>query len=360
MKTLIHGAIVLAMVLSIVFLSEAVSTGNDPLSVNAQAAAKSAPEKFSPPYLRYDIPAEYAQIVARRKPYQKADWLATPATASQAAATIDLAAIPGPTPTGPAGNAGPKVAAVKSTTTSAVQATAVKASGSTSVQGSAPNAAPLSAKATLTVTPNGTVPMEYYCPTDFQAEVSAPANYSEWSIAFDGENLNRNLGISNSKKVSFTIDGPTYNLAALASTTGSVTFRVTVMSQYLGVTTAQLTSAPITLKFGPSPCVSMINADLNTTSLKGDDHGHEPTLTVYLDNPAPPGGQRVYLEIIESNQPKVGRFLGNNYFDIPAGATSGTSNWFLGTRKVYGNKSIILRVKVHGVYKDFYINVTKN
>jgi hypothetical protein len=83
---------------------------------------------------------------------------------------------------------------------------------------------------------------------------------------------------------------------------------------------------------------------LNTTSVKGGNNGKDPTLTVYLDGPAPPCGQVVYL----STSNNVARITGSGNFTIPGGQTSGAISWFLGTRNVLVNRSVNIIVTVNG------------
>ncbi len=55
-------------------------------------------------------------------------------------------------------------------------------------------------------------------------------------------------------------------------------------------------------------------------------------MTVYLAEPAPPGGQRIVLKVSNSN---LGNIMGDGNFFVPAGQKSQAFSWFLGTRRVY-------------------------
>jgi hypothetical protein len=68
-------------------------------------------------------------------------------------------------------------------------------------------------------------------------------------------------------------------------------------------------------------------------------------VTVAIDAPAPTGGQRIDLDVSNGN---LGNIMGDGYFVIPAGQTSGSISWFLGTRKVYSNQSFDILVKASG------------
>lgn len=326
------------------------------LKVNASAT----PITFKPPYLRYSVPSEYAQIVAIRNAH-----MATTSSSQDLDTSIALS-VPDTPNQGHGGTAAVNVPLKKIASPDKISGTGIQTPVKT---GAAAPDTPSQAKTAGTfpvqVNPSGVVTAGFYCPTDFEASVDKSAYSVEWSVKFDGDPEARFLGVSRGQKARFTVDGLTYNMAAQNTPIGSypggsTTFRVTAVTRtVLGISTGTGTSSPTTLNFGTEPCVQILNVDLSKTSLKGDDHGQEPTLTVYLTNPAPPGGQKINLQIIDGNNPTVGRFLGNDYFYIPAGATSGSYSWFLGTRKVLADRTFVLKITANGSGGPRTITVTR-
>ena len=84
---------------------------------------------------------------------------------------------------------------------------------------------------------------------------------------------------------------------------------------------------------------------LSPAHVKGGNNGTDPVLTVTLDRPAPPGGQKVY---VSSSNTSVAWVHGAGYFYVPAGQTSESLSWFLGTKNVVTNRIITITVTVNG------------
>jgi hypothetical protein len=69
-------------------------------------------------------------------------------------------------------------------------------------------------------------------------------------------------------------------------------------------------------------------------------------MTVVLDAPAPPGGQRIYLSVSDTSNAGI---LGTDkFFDIPAGQTSGKISGFLGTESVLQDQTVDIQVNAGG------------
>ncbi len=108
---------------------------------------------------------------------------------------------------------------------------------------------------------------------------------------------------------------------------------------------------------GPMPG-EMHSVSLSPTSVKGSKNYKAPTLSVNLDGPAKAGGQRVF---VKSQDTSLAWLLvpSTNYFDIPAGQTSGGWSWFLGTKNVMVNKNANLIAEVNGRNGFVNLGITK-
>lgn len=101
------------------------------------------------------------------------------------------------------------------------------------------------------------------------------------------------------------------------------------------------------VKVRPSPPIPHLHSmSLNISSVKGSQNGTQPTLTVYLDGPAPPNGQNVYLS---TSNIHLAWLLGTNVIFIPPGQTSGAISWFLGTKNVNTTRTVDIIASVNGV-----------
>jgi hypothetical protein len=101
---------------------------------------------------------------------------------------------------------------------------------------------------------------------------------------------------------------------------------------------------------------SLHSVSLNRGSVKGGSSCNDIVITVYLDGPARPGGQVVYLS--SSNQQKAGIF-DPKYFTIPEGQTSGSASCFMGTKSVTVDKTVTITVTVNGQPGYVNLNVTR-
>lgn len=101
---------------------------------------------------------------------------------------------------------------------------------------------------------------------------------------------------------------------------------------------------------------SLHSVSLNTASVVGGSSCNDIVITVYLDGPARPEGQEVYLS--SSNQSKAGIF-DPGHFTIPGGQSSGSASCFMGTEKVKETKDVIITVSVNGQPGYVHLNVTR-
>jgi hypothetical protein len=110
------------------------------------------------------------------------------------------------------------------------------------------------------------------------------------------------------------------------------------------------------VKVRPSPPIPNLHSmSLNMYSVKGSQNGSEPTLTVYLDGPAPPNGINVYLSTSNDN---LAWLLNKTAINIPAGQTSGAISWFLGTKNVIVTRTVDIIATVNGVAGHITLTLT--
>jgi hypothetical protein len=211
----------------------------------------------------------------------------------------------------------------------------------------------------LEISPNGKVNMGFNCKKTFTVSNNFNADTCYWEIHF--KNLATGqfdrlqfMGGSYTKtshkhSITFDIDYDTYNQAAYISSSvviggsnGLATFRVFCMgynhtipifnSSSVSLPGPQCFSEEITLDFNGEHCIIINSLSLSADTFRGGKNDKEPTMTVYVSAPAPPGGLTVALSVSNSN---LGNIMGSGSFIIPAGQSSGSISWFLGTRRVY-------------------------
>jgi hypothetical protein len=245
------------------------------------------------------------------------------------------------------------------------------------------------AVAGVEISPNGKVNMGFNCKKTFTVSNNFGADTCYWEIHF--KNLATGLydrlqfmGGSYTKKshkhcITFDIDFATYNQAAYVSSSivlgginGLATFKVFCMgynhtipiinSSSSTLPGPQCYSEEITLDFNGEHCIIINSLSLSADTFKGGKNDKEPTLTVYVSAPAPPSGLTVALSVSNSD---LGNIMGSGSFIIPAGQSSGSQSWFLGTRRVYrtGRKfNIIAKLSFHdgSTSPEAYAEITLN
>jgi hypothetical protein len=211
----------------------------------------------------------------------------------------------------------------------------------------------------LEVNPSGKVNMGFNCIKTFTVSNNFNADTCYWQLYF--KNLATGefdkvqfMGGSVTKTthkhtVEFDIDYSTYYSAAYVSASvilggqnGLATFKVfcSGWNYAIPILNSGISSLPgpqcfsdeIVLDFNAAHCIIISSIALSTGSIKGGSNGTQPVMTVHISAPAPPQGLTVELSVSNSN---LGNIMGNPSFTIPAGQTSGSVSWFLGTRKVY-------------------------
>jgi hypothetical protein len=207
----------------------------------------------------------------------------------------------------------------------------------------------------VTLTPNGNVPLGFNCREYFTAVNNFNADVCYWEIKFlvPATNSYQNVQFmggsyniqTTSHSIKFPLDYSVYGASAYANANGTASFVIlcqgyNVVAGNAGVSLLPgefATSDPVVLNFNVPQCIGIANAVCVPDVVRGGINGTEPTLTVNLDGPAPPGGQQVNLSVGDNN---LGNIMGSGNFVIPPGATQGSLSWFLGTRKVHSTGKV--------------------
>jgi hypothetical protein len=212
--------------------------------------------------------------------------------------------------------------------------------------------------AEVTVTPAGTVLLGFNCRRSFTASapLSNSVTHAIWNLLMKNQQsgeferiffmggVSALTKVTDAGRIKFDHDFSSYRDAAYASANKTAEFKVEVRPYCLFDELAPGASNPVTLDFSPTSCIGIHSVGVEPGSSKGGANGSSPTLTVTLDAPAGPGGQKVALSVDNSN---LGNIMGSGWFVIPQGHTSETLSWFLGTRRVYSTgKSITIKAEL--------------
>ena len=208
-----------------------------------------------------------------------------------------------------------------------------------------------SAASLVAVAPNGVVPVGFNCSKSFTATASDPGflvSHVVWRMLLKnkgpGEDQLYYMGWTNSWldpkpfpiTATFSHKFETYSMMAYTSPANTVQFVIECIyyPDDPAVSNRTERSAWVTLDFNTPSCLSIHSVAVDKDTFVGGKNEGEPTLTVALDKPAGPSGQKVAL----STTNRLGRILHTpdfpGSFVIPAGRTSGSVSWFLGTERV--------------------------
>jgi hypothetical protein len=210
----------------------------------------------------------------------------------------------------------------------------------------------LKVAANASVTPDGTVLLGFNCRRTFQASapLSAEVTHTVWNLLMKNQQSGQYEQIffmggvsaltkkTDAGRIKFDHDFTSYRDAAYASPNKTAQFIVEVRPFCLFDELASGKTDPVTLDFSPTSCIGIHSLGLDKDSVTGGNNGSSPTLTVALNAPAGPGGQKVALSVDDAN---LGNIMGSGWFMIPQGQTSGQISWFLGTRRVYSTGKAI-------------------
>jgi len=195
--------------------------------------------------------------------------------------------------------------------------------------------------------------MGFNCKAKFHATNNFNRKFTFWRMLFKdpvtglfsihGQQLGETyFPNARADEIYFEVDWGTYADTAYQAPDGTARFVIECVDV---LHSEGATSDEVVLNFNAPPCIDLHSVSLNENTFIGGANGNDPTMTVVLDAPAPPGGQRIYLSL--SSTKKAG-ILGNKFFDIPAGQTSDAISGFLGTEKVASDQSFDIQVDAGG------------
>lgn len=319
---------------------------------------------FHPPYLRYEIPTDMLQIQKNINALKKASLFKQPIKKSDIKITEISKGTLHITDT----NIIQELSSQKQIAKGVSISKASKSSPNPNTNNVTKSILAVST-ISIDVTPNGNVPLGFNCKKTFIASNNFGADTCYWNLRF------KNLATGNfdivkylggtstpgpsDHSITFDLDFDTYNQAAYVANNGLAIFKIECQGWNWGVVGPWTNSPEITLNFNADPCIALNSLSLNTDSITGGDNGTDPVLTVNIDAPAPPGGLKINLKVSNSN---LGNIMGDGFFYIDAGQTSGSISWFLGTRRVYSTgKSFNIIVTIEGSSAEGYalVNLTK-
>jgi len=231
--------------------------------------------------------------------------------------------------------------------------------------------------ASLVTTPSGNVPIGWWCPTGFHAAIfgSEQAAY-EWALKIGMVDYSLLIETTDDgSSIFFGVDGNTYSDGISSGSLSLSTPLAVEMKLSCKITKKNWLGSdiPYVSEFDPvnlivdpphqqTPCITLLSASLpdeDTTTnghpkLKGGDHGARPKLRVELSGKAHPvAGQIVFVRLNDPHNKRVGEWMdgtpGDTYsFVIAPGQVSADIDGFLKTRSVLSGKTISLTVKVNG------------
>lgn len=237
---------------------------------------------------------------------------------------------------------------------------------------------------TISNTPAGNFPIGYNCPLTFTSKLDYERIFGTIFSTFvwyfvppdvngDYNVLNNGIALgiyskhkdtlSTEEVVKWHWDRDIYNILNYPT----VKFKIAVQRYDDNMPGSIALSDEVIANFGLSPCIYIHSMNLSTThsnggypSIEGGDHGTEPTLNVYLNSPAPPNGQVIYLSLagVGNTNPCAWIFPGASQVVIPGGQTHGQWSGILGSRKVYTTKDIHVRAAVNGVEGSCTLRIT--
>ena len=322
---------------------------------------------FHPPYLRYDEPADLSQIQDRIEnlrekafAYQRHSGLTLgSATLSAGVGRVQAEQpLTSATPRQPPVVTRAPISRVPSDLKTGEHTAAVNPSAKAEAipdnrKALDPSVVSKAKQLEVNVSPSGLVTMGFNCKAKFQATNNFKCLFTYWDIFFQdpstgaytlgGQYLGETYFPNHrADEIDFEIDWGTYSEPAYIAADGTATF-VIKCRNVLQPEAAQ--SAEIVLNFNAPPCIDLHSVSLNENTFVGGKNGDDPTLTVVLNAPAPPGGQRIFLSVSDTHKAGI---LGNHFFDIPAGQISGQISGFLGTESVSHDRTVDILVDAGG------------
>jgi hypothetical protein len=237
----------------------------------------------------------------------------------------------------------------------AAENTSAKVQAKTDTAGTLDLGAASKTTPTVNVSPSGVVTMGWNCKAMFHATNNFKSHFTFWDMFFkdpstgDFSKHGQYLGETywpNAKgdEINFEIDWGTYSTPAYMTPDGKARFKI-LCHTVLGADKSAF-SEEVVLNFNAPSCIDLYSVSLNENTFIGGDNGNDPEMTVVLDAPAPPGGQRIYLSVSDTSN--AGILGSDKFFDIPAGQKSGTISGFLGTESVLQDQTVDILVNAGG------------
>lgn len=383
--------------------------------------------KIVPPYKRYNIPSEFAQIQKERKavlkklqkkvvkdasisinpaidkvktplsdensktptvgsiPLQRADTVAATAepSISRTAQTIEKPATTarGIPLTTELKSVSTPVAGANTTTSAQIPAAApVVKNSSKSTATAQPTMMDTKAKTIIetppastakvatgpVIMPSGVVNNGFNCPIEFLLYNPGPSDYDFWGLRFKvpppiGGYADVWLkAVESGKDLQVLMDYTTDFIQPYLFPDHSVKFTglcETVLGTDIDgnpIVYPPIVTPEVVLNFSPLPCVGLHSISLSANIFVGGKNDKAPTLHMQLDAPAPPWGQKVYLSVSNNKIASIHPVDGSDtkdhdgkYYTIPAGKSSDSLSWFLGTKSVLKMTSFHVKARVN-------------
>lgn len=223
---------------------------------------------------------------------------------------------------------------------------------------------------TISNNPNGTITIGYNCTIDFVTTLDFKpfsGSYETLKIYVVFEKSSGQYFFEEGYEISqFTKEKPflqslvkckwTMDFNMYVGTTYPTSKLKVVVEEYVdSKKTDTIWSDVLIVNFSGQNCINIhdmgliaSNSDGGYPSIKGGDHGNEPTLFINLDSPAPPDGQTIYLEItgVTNTNPSAWINSGYSQVKINSGQTHGEWTGFVGSRKVLSTKDIHVKAKI--------------
>jgi hypothetical protein len=210
---------------------------------------------------------------------------------------------------------------------------------------------------TLTLNPVGAVQLGFWCKATFRARTGLKGYY-KWSLLMsDGTKHDLNNGhYTKTRDIDFVLDGDTYSLSSYGGN-GVAKFLVVcnAFDYYDNSDKGSEDSEGVILQFVNQPCIEIDSVSMNTEDCTGGDKNDWVTFTINLTAPAPPGGQAFHLST-DSDKASI---HGGGTFYVAEGQKSETVSYFLATDKVAKDHVIKVIAKMNGYEQYANVKVKK-
>jgi hypothetical protein len=203
-------------------------------------------------------------------------------------------------------------------------------------------AGPLATVSVISLVANGSTTVSPGCEVELTATTPHNGDFYDWVLMNGSQHVSLGQTDGNTTSISVVVT---------AASLGSGNYTVQTTSwvydywKQQWISFGPFPSNPVTVQFSGPSGGQLYSMSLDTSSVKGGNNGHDPTLTIYLDGPAPSCGQKVYLS---TSDPYLAWIFGTQEFTIPGGQNHDSITWFVGTRKVFITKKVNIIASVNG------------